>query len=382
MQLTWRHCKTSWHYCFSCLKRFDPKTAKLCSKCNWLVCPICGQCYCNLDEDSKNVVEAFYSAQCVGRNCPYGKGGTVSGGLPPPSPQEIEDELLQKRLQDAEEKLKDTMNEGKDKVKWYLVDHGVDHIRRVDQNLEFAEKLFEKISIARNNLGRSLTQEEIFELKVAIAAHDIGRTMDDGKSHAMLSSEYVQEDTSIPLNATERREIAELCLLHSEGATREVYGTGDLVELVKRGILSPEVAYKATLLRISDACDAGKKRAEVNTFGQSRIEVLERVNRELSNQANTIASHWHGHEGFEQPTLRKDNGKLAIEVNLNSKALQSHGSDVAFRIKDVLRDFRSTIVRNNYLLELKSDNREALQTWYNTYRFVLEEEMEGAQIKV
>ena len=290
--------------------------------------------------------------------------------------------MSQKRLQDAEEKLKTAMNEGKDKVKWYLVDHGVDHTRRVDQNLESAEKLFEKISIARTNLGRPLTQEEIFRLKVAIAAHDIGRTMDDGKSHAMLSSEYVQKEISIPLNATERREIAELCLLHSEGATREVYGTGDLVELAKRGILSPEVAYKATLLRISDACDAGKKRAEVNTFGQSRIEVLERVNRELSNQANTIASHWHGHEGFEQPKLSKDNGKFAIEVTVDSKVLQSHGSDVAFRIKDVLRDFRSTIVRNNYSLELKSDNNEALQAWYSTYRFVLEEEMEGAKIKV
>lgn len=382
MQLTWRHCKTSWHYCFSCLKRFDPKTAKLCSKCNWLVCPICGQCYCYLDEDSKNVVEAFYSAHCVGRNCPYGKGGTVSEGLPLPSPQEIEDELLQKRLQDAEEKLKDTMNKGKDKVKWYLVDHGADHIRRVDQNLESAEKLFEKISIARNNLGRSLTQEEIFKLKVAIAAHDIGRTMDDGKSHAMLSSEYVQEDTSIPLNATERREIAELCLLHSEGATREVYGTGDIAELLKRGILSPEVAYKATLLRISDACDAGKERAEVNTFGQSRSEVLERVNRELPNQAHTITSHWHGHEGFEQPKLKKDDGKLAIEVILNSKALQSHGSDIAFRIKDMLRDFRSTIVHNNYSLELKADNYEALQAWYSAYHLVLEEEIEGAQVKV
>jgi len=41
-----------WVYCFKCGEKFNVEDAKLCPKCGWLKCPICGTCRCGLEEDT------------------------------------------------------------------------------------------------------------------------------------------------------------------------------------------------------------------------------------------------------------------------------------------------------------------------------------------
>jgi hypothetical protein len=37
-------------YCFKCGERFSVEDAELCPKCEWLKCPKCGICRCDLEE--------------------------------------------------------------------------------------------------------------------------------------------------------------------------------------------------------------------------------------------------------------------------------------------------------------------------------------------
>lgn len=39
-------------YCFKCGERFSVEKAELCPKCEWLKCPKCGICRCDLEEDA------------------------------------------------------------------------------------------------------------------------------------------------------------------------------------------------------------------------------------------------------------------------------------------------------------------------------------------
>ena len=376
MELTWHQCTTSEHYCFICSEPFDPRKAKLCSQCNWLVCPSCGGCYCELSEEAKRSVDEFYRAYCIGRGCPYGKA--VIPIERRPKPEAIEARLLERRLNEIRQEVMQIMEKEKEKVPSYIVDHGARHGDRVAQNIESLERLFEEISMTKAEIRRFLNQEEIFTMKVAAYIHDIGRFSIIGGegSHALQSAQFVEEYER--LNEEQRREVASMCVLHSDGATREVYGTSDLNELVKRGLLSPERAYKGTLMRIADALDAGKKRAERNTAGRLKDEVV----RDLPARARSILSHWRGHMGFEQPKVKTGDGRMSVEIPFDSKVLQAHGSDVAFRVKDLLRDIRTTLVRRNCVLNLKSDDLNGLQQWFQRHRSILREDIEGMEVNI
>jgi len=39
-------------YCFKCGEKLGSEGAELCAKCGWLVCPHCGACRCELDEET------------------------------------------------------------------------------------------------------------------------------------------------------------------------------------------------------------------------------------------------------------------------------------------------------------------------------------------
>lgn len=47
-----------WIYCFKCGKKINVKGAEVCPRCDWLKCPECGVCRCDLSEDTAEV--AFY----------------------------------------------------------------------------------------------------------------------------------------------------------------------------------------------------------------------------------------------------------------------------------------------------------------------------------
>jgi hypothetical protein len=59
------------HRCFNCGGYFKPREAKLCPKCQWLVCPLCGKCYCHLTPEAKLAVDALYETYC--KNCRFRK---------------------------------------------------------------------------------------------------------------------------------------------------------------------------------------------------------------------------------------------------------------------------------------------------------------------
>jgi len=387
MELTWRQCTTSLHYCFVCLEPFDPKIAGICLGCNWLVCPLCGGCYCKLDDEAKSTVDEFYGTHCIGRGCPYGKAPEPVRF--PPSPETAEKELrkresqeaeaLRRKLDSIERQVKELLRSKKDNLDPYLVDHGSEHGRRVAQNVESLEGTLEETSIAKTELGRFLTQEEMFRVKAASSLHDIGRVLNAEKAHALKSARFIESDENVPLDEEQRSDIADMCRLHSSGSTRELYGTDDLDELVKRGLISREEAYKATLLRVGDALDAGKRRVERNTLGESRDEVMDRINTEKPSQAPSLLSHWHGHMGFDQPKFKVRNGKSALEIPFDSKILQTHGADVAYRVKDLLRDIRTTLIDKTYILNLRSDDLNVLRQWYQRHHDIFVEDIEGIE---
>jgi len=42
-------------YCFSCGEEFEVEKTETCPKCGWFICPHCGACGCNLDNDARKV---------------------------------------------------------------------------------------------------------------------------------------------------------------------------------------------------------------------------------------------------------------------------------------------------------------------------------------
>jgi hypothetical protein len=48
--------------CFKCGSRFNHDLESACADCGFDKCPVCGCCYCSLDEDERKVADAiFYS---------------------------------------------------------------------------------------------------------------------------------------------------------------------------------------------------------------------------------------------------------------------------------------------------------------------------------
>jgi len=46
--------------CFRCLELFDPREAKICEECKWMVCPRCRACLCFLSGKEKIVTVADF----------------------------------------------------------------------------------------------------------------------------------------------------------------------------------------------------------------------------------------------------------------------------------------------------------------------------------
>jgi hypothetical protein len=57
-------------YCFNCGEKFTIDSQKVCPKCSWIVCPSCGKCGCDLDEE---VVKTAFHMRKVYEDLLFGR---------------------------------------------------------------------------------------------------------------------------------------------------------------------------------------------------------------------------------------------------------------------------------------------------------------------
>lgn len=384
MQLTRSQCRTSLHYCFACSDAFEPSDGEKCQTCHWLKCPHCGACYCRLDQKSRAEVDDFYASHCAGEGCPYGK--EPSPWVPPPampSPKKIESEVgvpvpppasPKEKLESIARESKRVMQKGEDKIDPYLNDHSYRHVERVQKILDETEENLEQSSFTKKTLGRIPSEDDLLGARAAITAHDVGYVKDK-RHHADVSADFVKTNDSLQLENGERDEVASLCLLHNRESTRRVFGTDDIAELTRSGMISRELGYKASLVRFADALDAGEKRVEQNSQGVPRSRVIRQIEKLPRWERDAYMSHWEGHRGFGQPSLMNEGGDLTLELSFRSRALKSHGSEAAFMVRDLLRDTNSTLIGPSLRVRLKCDDKEALKQWLSANRMVFSREL-------
>lgn len=278
---------------------------------------------------------------------------------------------------------REMMQRLKEKVDPDINDHGEGHVERVAQNLDQLRDTLEEIGITQQELGREHSEEETALQDVAAQLHDVGRGMPDrGMSHAISSGDLIRSDSRIPLKPWEREKAARYAELHSDKATRELYGTDDLNELVEKGVLTREEAYLVGEVRVADSLDVGKKRAETNTQGEGMNRVVERLKREPSSKNEAKLAHWYGHNGINRVGLKRDGDKLMLSFSLDAGEIGTHGAEVAYRIKDTLRDVNTTFLKGNYSVEYASRDPAKVGQWYAKYGYIFEQESSGAKAYV
>jgi len=291
-------------------------------------------------------------------------------------------EDLNQKLRAVEREVVQAINTSKDKADPCINDHGAEHGKRVAQHMETVEDVLEDISLAGSYLDRPLTPEEKFILKVAAHTHDIGRAFGADENHPQVSAEYIRNNTGLPLTDAQRRVIALLTLLHADGVTRRMFGTDDLAELARRGMISKREAYLASILRVADALDLGKKRIRHNTRGDSQDDTLKLINNLPPRERMQKLSHLNGHRGIYGAYFSNRNGRLTLEITLDKSELPSHGRDVANRIRDLLRDNAASIVDKQYTVRFSGLELQAVQQWYDENQDTLYEELEGMDVKI
>jgi hypothetical protein len=274
------------------------------------------------------------------------------------------------------------MDRTKHQVDPCLVDHGQGHVERVKDCLDILRKSLEVVSITKKELGRLHTEEEITQQDAAVYLHDVGRGLPDkGLSHAIASGEFIRKDNELLFDPEERERVARLVELHSDRATRELFGTHDLTELVRKGILSPEEAYLAGEIRIADALDVGRKRAERNTQGESIQNVIERIKRELPPaEAKARLSHIYGHMSIRDVRLRSKDNELIINFDFDEEKLTSYGADAAQIVNYTLRDINTTFLRGKYSVSFTTRNLERVKEWYDKYGYIIADELKEVKV--
>lgn len=320
-----------------------------------------------------------------------GGGGTGSGsGSSGSTRQTVQQERSQAISQQELNQKKDLVDHEVSKVIHsnrenadpYINDHGIEHGERVAQKVRALEDIFEDSETVENDLRYQLTQEDRFILHVASKTHDIGRVMGADKDHPKVSSDFVKDDKNIPLTPEQRALVAKLALLHADGTTREMYGTDDLAELARRGIISKREAYLASILRVGDALDAGKKRIRQNTLGESEEKTIQRIHHLSPEKQKQQLSHWQGHRGINSADPVNRNGKVTLEISLDTSELKSHGVNVSERVRDIIRDSSSSVIDRKYAVRFSGRNSRDIQEWYDRNQDVLYDELEGMQVSV
>ena len=318
-----------------------------------------------------------------------GGGGPITPTRPRREDKEIIDlahrrtEELKRKIRDAEvdKESKRLMNQAKDRIKWYYPDHGPKHVQRVLDNVKVVSDVLDEVSTSIKHLGRELDDEDKFLLDTATKFHDVGRGLNEGENHASLSAKAVRENKNLPLDEKEREVVANLCQLHSKSDTRAIYGTEDMNQLNAKGIVDRRTAYLASILRVSDALDVTKERAKTNSQNEPSEAVMKRIKKTFpKSQSQRHLRSWAGHRGINNCGVKVKEKKILVSFALRSKSLESEGASVAFKIKDSLREFKSSTLGKNLHITFRCANKEALTRWYNSNSNILSDELEGMEV--
>lgn len=280
----------------------------------------------------------------------------------------------------AEDEAKKIMERAEQKVDWKLTDHGYGHVARVREEVESLIESVNKASLAERSLGHTLTDEDAARLKVAALLHDVGRGL-PGNEHAKAGADYLRTHPDIIPNQDARDEVSQMVEMHSKTELRKRFGTADLEALVSREVITPQAAFKASLLRLADGLDADRRRAEGNTQGESYSEVKARMQRELSNEdVATSMAHWEGHRGIEDASASRSGRKLAVKLRISPEASERHPTEIAYKVLDVLQEVQTTPLRSHTEVVFQSTDSDRLRRWYNENREAIAPGLKGMDV--
>ena len=271
------------------------------------------------------------------------------------------------------------MEQAKTKINPLLNDHGPGHVKRMVENVNSVTSVLDETSFSEKEMGRKVNERDKFLLEAAGRLHDIGRASETVKEHAISSANFVREHQELFDDEEQKEHVAKLCELHNEAGTRK-YGTDNLAELARKGIIDKETAFQASIVRIADALDVGEKRVKTNSQGQPGEEVINAIKQSSSDKAKQYLHHWLGHKGIKDCALERRNGKLTNKISLNTQLTGQLGSDIAFRIKDMLRDMNSTILEEDYEISFTDDDKSKIREWYKDYNEIFSDETQGVEI--
>lgn len=268
------------------------------------------------------------------------------------------------------------MEKVKEKLEWFWVNHGYEHAERVAKIVREFSGVVNKSSIAQGEMGRILGENDILMLEIAAYFHDSGIGISGRKRHAMMSGELVRKTLG-------SEKIAKVCELHSRADTRDKYGFDDVNELVRVGLIDREMATYVSIFRTADVLDIGEERVRTNTQGQPFKEVITKIEKEPpTSKAKGSLIYWYGHKGIKGRYVLSDDGSMSYVFTLDPHALNTHGEDVTFVLRDFLKELNKSIFRGKYNVVFTSDNKIVLTGWYGKYKWKLAEDFEGISMKI
>lgn len=294
--------------------------------------------------------------------------------------KETEKYALSSRMGKIRSESEKIMDEAGDTVDPNINDHGRGHMERVFEKTDEVEGVFDEVSLTKTQIGRLQDEREKFELRSASLMHDVGRTRALGRQHSIESGKIIDSKKDLFPNAKERETVAKLAMLHSKEGSKSL-GSDKISELEKKGLLSKKEALQASILRIADALDIGKKRVEKNTQGEPAHQVIDRIQRSVDEKAKSYLTHWYGHEGIISVEPRNAEGKFSVRIRLDPDYLRSNSTDVAFVVNDLLSDISSTMVNKNYSVDFKCADKNLARAWYQRNLVMLGEETRGVRIE-
>ena len=327
-------------------------------------------------------------------------GGGGGGGIPSrysaPSASKADD--IAKKIEEKSDLLnlknieteisksvEEEMTKASDKVPWDHNDHSIKHIERVLEIFPEIIDKFEKISFSKEFLSnRNLSDLEKEILKYSILLHDIGYTKSI-KDHSLMSKEYI-EKLNRGIKKSLLKEIATIAQLHTPEGIKQLGGKS-LFDLVKKGLIPDRMAYLASILTVSDALDAGKKRIMQNSQGEANSKVIEKIKSKFtSSVSESKLEHWYGHQGFSKPILKESDNRLTLTIELDTKLSDQHSSKIAFRVLDIITDITSSYLSSTSKfkldLNISSKNKETAKKWFSENKLIFENEKKLSEIKI
>jgi hypothetical protein len=317
---------------------------------------------------------------------PYSQPMPMSGTVPFGS--SVSQNIIQRQielnelLEQIKSIVKEVIEDHKRDSEWDINDHGIDHARRVELNIEALSDVLESLGLDIFYLGYPLTPEQMFLLKMCAYLHDLGRAVGRSADHAQFAAEYVRR-ADLPLTPRQRELLARLCLLHANGTTEDVFGSEDLSELVTRRAITQEEFFLGSLLRVADALDVGKSRVQHNSQGTPRDDVMKRIKKELNpSQQKMKLSHWEGHLAIDRANFVVYKGRLNLDIRLDSKLLSSYGEQAALRVKDLVRDVTSTVITKNVIIRFRADDINKVSDWYERFSDIFYDDIVGSEVSI